>query len=164
MGWSDIATDDCSTWYIYSWTNGPDYNFIEWNADLDSILFVDSAFEIYPEPVMILSNDKRFIVYNNPGESWDPLETRACEIRVYDTELHQLADIIDTRYVNDAGDTTYYAVVEMVITPDSKYLIAISHGGENIFLVYNLQTLEIERWVDIEGNHGFGSLLCQRDL
>ncbi len=145
-------------------TTEPAYLFVEWNADLDSILFVDSAFPTYPDPVMKISNDKRFIVYNNPGMAWDPLETRPCEIRVYDTDLHQLVDIIDTRYVNDVGDTTYYAVVEMVITPDSKYLIAISHGGENIFLVYNLQTLEIERWVEIEGNHGFGTLLGQRDL
>lgn len=158
------TTEDRSTWYILGMTTEPVYLFLEWNAETDSILFIDSVQYSNPNPVMLISNDNRYVVYNNPGYSWRDPETQPCEIKVYDRQLHQLADIIDTRYVDSDGDTTYYAVTEMAITPDSKYLVAISHGDESLLLVYNLETLEIERWVELPGNHSFRALLCQKDL
>ena len=162
-GGMTYTSDDLSTWYIFTLTYGYGYGylFIEWDREQDSILFVDSIPSVNPEPLMIRSNDQRYIAYNNPGAVWDSVQTRPNEIRIFDTGARELADIIDTRYVDSLGDTTYYPVVEMAMTPDCKYLIGISHGGDDVFLVYNLQTLSIERWVELPGHHGFGTLLCQ---
>jgi hypothetical protein len=160
-GGKTYASDDLGTWYILTMTLGYGYLFVEWDRELDSILFVDSIPSAYPDPIIIRSEDQRYLAYNNPGTMWDSIQNRPNEIRLYDTESGDMADIIDTRYVSGTGDTTYYPVVEMAMTPDSKYLIGISHGGDDVFLVYNLLTLSIERWVELPGHHGFGTLLCQ---
>ena len=131
----------------------------DWDPVGDSAVFIDSV-----EPgqgTVVASNDGRYVVFTNPGWRLTGHVIAPGEFRIYDTQLRQIVDSVDTRIISDSGDTLHFPVDEIAITPDSKYLIGISGKGWGQIMVYSLEELKIERWVEIPGEHDFKLLLCQ---
>lgn len=140
-------------WYL---TSGP-FFFIDWDVQADTAAFVDTAYFNTVYYTHHVTRNGKYVAYLK--ESYSP--EHFTELRIYDTESEQVVDTVDTNILNESGDTTFFAVKEMVITPDSKWLVGVSLWPSDYFLVYNLEELKIERFVEIPGNQGFINIACQ---
>ena len=143
-------------WYL---TTSP-FFFVDWDLQADSALFVDTAFYNTSYYSHHATQDGKYVVYL--AVSYSP--EHFTQFRIYDTQLQTIVDTIDTKIYHETGDTTYLALTEMVITPDSKWLVGISFLDTGYFLVYNLEELRIERFVEIPDSLHLINIACQTGL
>ena len=139
-------------WYVYS---RPHF-FVDWDLQADTAAVVDTALNSGGPYSHYISRDGKYVVYRKII-----YPTGHREIRVYDTQSHQIVDTVIPIFYNGTGDSTILNIRELVITPDSKWLVGINDNAPGYLLVYNLEELRIERFVKIPDYHGFYNLTCQ---
>ena len=149
-------------WYLWSKATDKEY-FVAWDPVADSAIYVDTIDRQWNAlRKHHLSNDGRYVIYRSSSDYGTPPPVDAsCEFRVYDTELGYTVDTVVTRIYHESGDTTHMVPYELVITPDSKWVVGTDFNFSNYIVIYNLETLSIERFVEIPGTHIFHTLVCQ---
>jgi hypothetical protein len=50
---------------------------------------------------------------------------------------------------------------ELCITPDGKWLVAVTRFGENTLILINVETLAIERYIELGGQPWLRGPVCQ---
>lgn len=143
-------------WYLSSHP----FFFIDWDVQGDSAVFVDTAFFSTSNYHSHITRNGKYVAYSNVSYSPEHFT----QLRIYDTQLQTIVDTIDTKIYHETGDTTYLALREMVITPDSKWLVGISLVPSGYFFVYNLEELRIERFVEIPDSLRLINAVCQTGL
>lgn len=142
------------------------YMFFDWNTASNQLSF-DTVCWIACDPELFVSPDRRYAINTRSCYNLGDSQHQSCQFRVWDALEHKRVETVNTQLEVAPGDTVYFDMTEVAFTPDSKYAVGIASGylaKSNYLLVYNLQTLEIERFVEIPGYHEFSDILCQTGL
>ena len=163
LGGRVLTSPQSDHWYLMAFAGHQRY-FIDWNRKNDSVIYCDTTINEYQIHTHHVTRNGKYVAYKNAGYvAWTPRD-RPNQFMIYDTELHQVTDTVDTRIFHETGDTTFFNVDELVLTPDSKWLVGITRSSSSYFVVYNLEQLKIERFVEIQGEHKLFTLVCQTGL
>ena len=145
-------------WITYSRYASEQWLFSAFDPAGDSLVFVDQL-----EPgggEFTVTPDDRLVFYNNPGGRIGSYAAPP-EISVFDVQSQTvLARISTLRYVDSVPIEGMYCD-DLAITPDGKWLVGTSRFGQDTIVLINIETLSIERYIDL-GNHPWlYSAVCQ---
>ena len=150
---------DSEIWVTYSMYASEHWLFSTYDPVGDSLLFVDQL-----EPgggEFTVTPDGRLVFYNNPGGKIGSYFAPP-EISVFDVESQTIITRVSTlRYVDSVLVDVPYCD-DLAVTPDGKWLVATSRYGQDTIVLINIETLSIERYIDL-GNHPWlFSAVCQK--
>jgi DNA-binding beta-propeller fold protein YncE len=147
--------------------NSFDFAFAIYDQALDT--FVLWHYLSPGHPRIAVAPNEKYALVTNPGTLLIG-PPKPSSFLVFDLELNQLREEVDTRVVNP--DSIKHAgrlpTKHVTITPDSKYaLVTGIDDGE--FLIYNLQTMKIETYHDYSYTNGiittwFSNVTCQAEI
>jgi len=159
--WSVIPSSSDSRLYLYVECGGEPYLylFLVYDRTLDSLLFTDSL--IPGDGNMALTNDEEYVIYTNPG-NFPPLEPDPpYTFKVFNTSSFQIEDEISTLLINGNNDTVFFAVEEICLTPDNKYMLGISRSEFDEVIIYDFDKKEIIQAISLGGYRYFKRPTCQ---
>jgi len=98
-----------------------------------------------------MTPDGRYAFYGNPG-TLSPGPLPDSSFTVFDIEANAIdREVPIQRRINGVEAPWPYAIGEMVVTPDNRWLVATDGVGAHQLLLYDLRK---QRWADY---HDFGS-------
>ena len=156
--WQFAPSKDETKWFTYSQIGSETWLFgvIDLPTDFSIFLHVlvpgQGEFEVTP--------DEQYIFYTNPGgmfAEWPP----PFQVYVYEVAQNRLADSIGTLWVENDSIIEFLTGGDLAITPDGKWLIALSRYGGRAIIVIDAATLEVVRYVDLGGSPYLLSATCQ---
>ncbi|MFH1688476.1 MAG: hypothetical protein ABIE70_13270 [bacterium] len=133
-----IPTPDEAKWLMYARLS-PMYTwaFIVYEPASDSVIFMEI---LQPGAGYVaMTPDGHYAFYGNPGTiSFGPSPTM--DFRVFDVQSNAIDCIVSTEVVVDSMPVEWFAVGEMVVTPDGKWLVAMDTpaGPPHQLLAYDL--------------------------
>lgn len=156
-----VPSNDDSLWFVY-YSIPPypyeNYYFAVYNLSADQIIYADN--QRPGRGNIAVSQDGKYAFYTNPGGTISQDFSPPYSFRVYDIENNALLKEISTVLTFDDTLTVYFPTEEICVTPDSKWLVALSWGYDEIVIV-NLATMEIEKQFALGGKRCFSGLTCQ---
>jgi len=159
--WQFEPSKDETKWFNYSEIGFERWVFGVIDLSLDTSIFVHllipglGEFEVTP--------DERYIFYTNPGGMIGSLPP-PFQIYVYDVMENRLADSIGTLRVENDSVIEYLTGGDIAITPDGKWLVALTRYGGRAIIVVDVTTREFVRYVDVGGGPYLFSATCQTRL
>jgi len=152
---------DDRLWFAYfSIPPLPNENFwfAVYNPASDLVIYADNQ-----QPGrgnIAVSPDGKFAFYTNPGGTIIQDYPPPYSFRVYDIESNILFKEISTVLNFDDTLTVYFPTEEICVTPDSKWLVGLTWGYDEIIVV-NLETMEVEKKIALGGTRSLSGLTCQ---
>jgi DNA-binding beta-propeller fold protein YncE len=153
---------DEEKWFLYASIGGGNAFFLVYDCVGDTITFWDhftpgrGEFEI--------TADEEYVFYTSPGGMIGNGPPPPYAIMIYDVGNNEVSKEISTlRQVNDTL-TDFLSAGEICITPDNKWLVAISRYGQDTIIIIDIETMEIERYLEL-GSSGYPLLsgpTCQK--
>ncbi len=145
-------------WLIYARFGSEQWLFATYDPAVDSPLFVDPLIPGSGE--FAITPDERLAFYTNPGWQIGDMPP-PWEISVCDLQTNTLVDRISTIHQIDSTSRDFIAAHQICITPDGKWLVAVTRFGENTLILINVETLAIERYIELGGVPWLRGAVCQ---
>jgi len=156
-----VPSIDESLWFVY-YSVPPfpneNYRFVVYDPVEDQNIYIDIQRPGHGN--IEISPDGKYVFYTNPGGILTQQYPPPNSFKVYDIENNTLFKEISTLLTFNETDTIYFPTEEICVTPDSKWLVALSWGFDEIIVV-NLETMEIEKQIALGGTRSLSSLSCQ---
>jgi hypothetical protein len=154
--WDILPSPDESKWFLYrkasSWCV-----FEVYDVAADSIIF--RQYITYGWGEMAVTPDGRYVFFTEAGTFQDGLGK--WYFTVFDVDRNRISRLISTTGIKDGLNPAYMPLGELAITPDGRWLVAGSVEGVPAFLRFNINTMEIDDYVEIDDNGGLMSYTCQ---
>ncbi len=155
--WRIKPSEDESRWFMYMWIGTYDFAFAVYDHTQDSIVFID---RITPgQGNMEITSDDKYAFYTSPGGPMFTSPPAYC-IYVYDIASMSL-DSISTVFYPDSTQPEYHVANDLCLTPDGKYLVGMERTGFDQAMIINIDSLQIERIVEIDTESYLSGLTCQ---
>ena len=143
---------DESRWYVYSQFGPSTGRFDVYDAALDSVVFREWLDPGYG--TLQLSPDERWVAYSYPGPLYLDGDGGPSQFTLFDATQDRIKMIVNTAAIDDGWNPAYMPIGEVEFTADSRVLLAskaFGAPGAGSFLLFDLQTLAVFRYVEMEG-------------
>ena len=152
------AIQEGAIWLIYALFVDEQWLFATYDPAVDSPLFIDPLVPGGGE--FVVTPDEQLAFYNSPGGIIGDMPP-PWEISVCDLQTNTLVDRISTIHQIDSTSRDFIAAHQICITPDGKWLVAVTRFGENTLILINVETLAIERYIELGGVPWLRGAVCQ---
>jgi hypothetical protein len=156
--WQFEAIQDGARWLIYGLYADERWLFSTYDPAVDSPLFVDPL--VPGQGEFVVTPDNKLAFYNNPG-GMIVIMPPTFEISICNLQTNTLVDRISTIHQIDSTSRDLIAADELCMTPDGKWLLALTRFGQNTLILINVETLTIERYIELGGVPWLRGAVCQ---
>jgi hypothetical protein len=159
---TDISpSPDDSLWTIIAASSGSDFHLLLYQPQTDSTVL---DYYLTPGRCQVVStNDGRYSFVTNanilvglPGVPEPPYA-----FYVVDMAQHQVVAEISTIFETSEGDTVRCPTHEICVTPDNRWLLGLSHEGNNLLFVFDIESMSMHKVIELGGNRELFGLTCQ---
>jgi len=106
-----------------------------------------------------VSPDGKYAFYTEMGDL--TTSSGPSHFTIYDVDRNRISRLVSTVGILDGLNPSYWPLGEIVITPDSRWLIAGRSVGDPSFIRFNITTMEIDHYVQLTDNDLILGLTCQ---
>jgi DNA-binding beta-propeller fold protein YncE len=142
------VSPDETRWFLYRIRPNGYGIFDVYDVPADSIIFRKDL--SYGHGHLAVSPNGRYAFLTESGDFLWGGGSR--NLTVYDIENNRIRMLASTVGIGDGINPNDMALCKMAVTPDSKWLIAAKAFSGSSFIRFNIETLEIDDYVDMDTN------------
>ena len=153
--------ESSSEWITYSLYASDQWLFSTYDPAGDSLVTVEQL--VPGQGEFALTPDDQTVFYTSPGGQigdWGGPP----EIAVFDMRTRTVIKRLSTLRYEDSTLVDILYADEISITPDGRWLVAVSRYGEDTLILINVDGLIIEGYIDLGGFPFLFSPVCQAKM